>query len=161
MMIKPARVNGYCWGCSRRGGSPSVANAQTATLSVLIAYDLLKRTGMSGSEVYIATFYRQQQAVIRAMIAGLDVFAGVSVVTVDASQGSERDVVILDCVRLGRAAGEGLSFIGTERRRFCVAASRARKCLVVIGHTQFTDHDHGAWSQYYKTGVSRAHSPLL
>jgi hypothetical protein len=43
-MIKPARVNGYCWGCSRRGGSPSVANAQTATLSVLIAYDLLKRT---------------------------------------------------------------------------------------------------------------------
>jgi superfamily I DNA and/or RNA helicase len=42
---------------------------------------------------------------------------------VDASQGSERDVFILDCVRLGRAANEGLGFIGTERRRFCVATS--------------------------------------
>ena len=38
------------------------------------------QTGVAGSEVYIATFYRQQQAVIRALIAGLDVFTGVSVV---------------------------------------------------------------------------------
>jgi len=153
LLVEPRRMPGYHWGCSRRPGSPSVANAQTATLSVLLAYEALTQAGVRGSEIYIATFYRAQQAVIRALIAGLDVFEGVSVVTVDASQGSERDVVILDCVRLGHGASESMGFLGVERRRFCVAMSRARKCLLVVGHSSFTDKRHGAWHEYCAAAV--------
>jgi hypothetical protein len=39
------------------------------------------------------------------------VFKGVSVVMVDASQGSERDVVILDYVQLRHSASKSMGFL--------------------------------------------------
>ena len=52
------------------------------------------------------------------------------IVTVDAAQGSEADVVVLSCVRCN--SKRELGFL-TNRNRMCVALSRARERLVVIG----------------------------
>ena len=52
------------------------------------------------------------------------------IVTVDAAQGSEADVVVLSCVRCNPK--RELGFL-TNRNRMCVALSRARERLVVVG----------------------------
>lgn len=53
------------------------------------------------------------------------------IMTVDAAQGSEADVVVLSCVRCNRQ--RSLGFI-TDKHRLCVALSRAREQLIVIGN---------------------------
>ena len=55
------------------------------------------------------------------------------IITVDAAQGSEADVVVLSCVRCN-PRGE-LGFIA-NRNRLCVALSRAKERLVIIGSRQ-------------------------
>jgi hypothetical protein len=149
VLVEPRRVEGFLWGSARRAGSKSSSNLQTAAMSVLLAFDVLTRLGLPGSEVYIATFYKDQRALIEAMIAGLKVFAGVAVVIVDGSQGRERDVVVLDCVRLGHAANESQGFLGLDQRRFNVAMSRARTLRVVVAHTGFMQFRRGAWAAYF------------
>ena len=52
--------------------------------------------------------------------------------TVDGAQGSEADYVVLSMVRCGGRAG-GIGFLNKESR-LCVAVSRARALLVVVGH---------------------------
>lgn len=52
------------------------------------------------------------------------------IVTVDAAQGSEADVILLSCVRCNRQRKIG--FI-KDKNRLCVALSRARERLIVVG----------------------------
>ena len=52
------------------------------------------------------------------------------IVTVDAAQGSEADVILLSCVRCNRQRNIG--FI-KDKNRLCVALSRARERLIVVG----------------------------
>ena len=52
------------------------------------------------------------------------------IVTVDAAQGSEADVILLSCVRCNRRRNIG--FI-KDKNRLCVALSRARERLIVVG----------------------------
>ena len=55
------------------------------------------------------------------------------IVTVDAAQGSEADVVVLSCVRCNPQGN--LGFI-TNSSRLCVALSRARERLWIVGSSQ-------------------------
>lgn len=123
-------------------------------MTVVLAYDAITRGRVAEKDIYIATFYREQRAIITALVANINALAGVAVVTVDGSQGRERDLVILDCVRFGEPAGESMGFLGTERRRFNVAMSRARLGLVVVGHTGFAGtKSNGAWAAYLRDHV--------
>ncbi len=101
-----------------------------------------------GKSVAVITFYKQQ--FLELMRVGEDAQAVKSreemkhgkpgdtrfrdpnfrIVTVDAAQGSEADVVVLSCVRCN--LNGSLGFI-TDRNRLCVALSRARERLIVIG----------------------------
>ena len=54
----------------------------------------------------------------------------VAVNTVDGFQGGERDIIVISCVRAGTT---GIGFL-QEKERLNVALTRARFCLVVIGH---------------------------
>jgi superfamily I DNA and/or RNA helicase len=90
VQLRPAPQ--YQWGSSQRVGSTSRANLQTATIAVLLAHDAPSSGAVTGNQLYIATFYRKKYTVITALIAELELFAGVEVVTVDGSQGRERDL---------------------------------------------------------------------
>ncbi len=105
---------------------------------------LLKR----GKSVAVITFYKQQFLELMKMGEALRIVrtfeetkkapAGAGrfkdpnfrIVTVDAAQGSEADVVVLSCVRCNRQ--HNLGFI-TDKNRLCVALSRAREMLIVVG----------------------------
>ena len=55
--------------------------------------------------------------------------------TVDSSQGSEADIVILSCVRSN--ANKTVGFLGHDSySRLCVACSRAREAFIVVGDPQ-------------------------
>ena len=68
------------------------------------------------------------------------------IVTVDAAQGSEADVVVLSCVRCNPTGN--LGFI-THRNRLCVALSRARERLLIVGSRQ-TLTRHSLWRAVWK-----------
>ena len=53
--------------------------------------------------------------------------------TVDGSQGSEADYVLLSMVRC--VPSEGMGFLN-KRNRLCVAFSRAKSLLLIIGHAK-------------------------
>jgi len=69
--------------------------------------------------------------------------------TIHTSQGSEREVVILDLVLTGGLRG-GRSRMLDDRANphlanlLNVAASRAQRCLIVIGHCDFLRREYGA-----------------
>ncbi|EGD81591.1 hypothetical protein PTSG_02306 [Salpingoeca rosetta] len=83
-----------------------------------------------------------------------DAFKGVQVQTVDESQGSESDVVILSCVRCNDHGNVG--FV-SMRNRMNVACSRARYRLVIVGNSDtLKEHSH-QWRMIHRH-CRRVHS---
>jgi superfamily I DNA and/or RNA helicase len=84
----------------------------------------------SVDRVRVITFYQAQVALISKMLKkkGLK---NIVVSTVDSSQGSESDVIIISFVRTGKQASVGFL---TDNRRLNVALTRARHQLIVIGN---------------------------
>ena len=75
----------------------------------------------------VITFYSQQkQNLIKEVSRRRQ--QSVLVNTVDGYQGSERDVIIISCVR----SGAGIGFLA-DSQRLNVALTRAKHCLIVIG----------------------------
>ena len=80
----------------------------------------------------VITFYSKQKTNIslelqNQRLAG----ARIAVNTVDGFQGSEKDVILISCVRGGQG---GIGFLA-DRQRLNVALTRAKHCLIVIGDT--------------------------
>jgi superfamily I DNA and/or RNA helicase len=108
-----------------------------------------------GKSVAVITFYRQQfnklmemgedsglvktrEEAKKSPVAGRFKNPNFRIVTVDAAQGSEADVVVLSCVRCNRQ--RNLGFIN-DKNRLCVALSRARERLLVVGSKTTLCHD--------------------
>jgi hypothetical protein len=72
---------------------------------------------------------------------------GFRISTVDASQGSESDVVVLSCVRCN--AGAQIGFL-SHPNRLCVAMSRARERLVVLGSSRTLTSRSPAWQAVFR-----------
>lgn len=114
----------------------------------------------AGKSVAIITFYKQQflelmkvgeqAGVVKTREevkhdktgSGRFKHTGFRIVTVDSAQGSEADVVVLSCVRCNRRSI--LGFI-TDRNRQCVALSRARERLIIVGSQRTLERDP-TWS---------------
>jgi superfamily I DNA and/or RNA helicase len=76
--------------------------------------------------------------------------------TVDASQGSESDVVVLSCVRCDPE--KGIGFL-SHPNRICVALSRAKERLVVVGNSKTLTAKSAVWGALYAwwcAGISPA-----
>ena len=88
---------------------------------------------------------------------------GLRVVTVDGAQGSEADYVVLSMVRCaGPPAIEGRANIGflNKRSRLCVALSRARRLLLVVGHaTTMLSSRNDVLARLYQACASRPFPP--
>ena len=142
-------------GCSRRRHNP----AELALMADFFRVGL-RPLLESGKSVLVITFYKEQfrrlmQDGERAGLVkskervaqermrsgggavGLFVDPGLRIATVDAAQGSEADVVLLSCVRCN-ASESGRTRTGflSNRNRMCVAISRARERLVIVGSAE-------------------------
>jgi hypothetical protein len=101
-----------------------VADLLTSPSSELYA----ARLAANAENVIVITFYSEQARRLQSRLRTTCPF--VSVMTVDSSQGSEADYVLLSCVRCNHSRNIGHV---ADKHRFNVALSRARKRLIVVG----------------------------
>ena len=101
----------------------------------------------------IITFYnRQKQNIhLRLKNENLDTEDRIKVNTVDAFQGSERDVIFVSCVRGGSG---GVGFLA-EPQRLNVALTRAVSSLVVVGNMTTLKASSPAWRDLVEDAQKR------
>ena len=90
----------------------------------------------SGKSVMVISFYKEQTRALQKMAESYGYTPKdqrFRIVTVDAAQGSEADVVILSCVR-SNSRGD-IGFV-ENKNRMCVAISRARDKLIIVGDSK-------------------------
>lgn len=105
------------------------SNPGEAALVTRIISDLLEAEGVEANKIAVISPYSKQVQRIRSGLA-LKRHSDVRVGTVDSFQGQETDVVVISCVR-SNENGE-LGFL-RDSRRLCVAITRARLALIVVG----------------------------
>jgi superfamily I DNA and/or RNA helicase len=117
----------------------------------------------AGKSVMIITFYREQFHLLMGLAEQLKlvgtrvqgtkterffVHPGFRISTVDASQGSESDVIVLSCVRCNPR--HEIGFL-SRPNRVCVAFSRAREHLIVLGNSQTLTSGGGVWERLFSS----------
>ena len=108
------------------------SNPTEAKLVAQIVSDLLEAGEVTENEIAVISPYAKQVQLIRAELA-LSFFKGsqnVRVGTVDSFQGQEKDVIVFSAVRSNPL--NELGFL-RDSRRLCVALTRARRGLVLVG----------------------------
>ncbi|XP_046375700.2 NFX1-type zinc finger-containing protein 1-like [Haliotis rufescens] len=109
--------------------SKSFKNEHEAQYLVGLCKYLLKQ-GYGTEQITILTTYSAQMHCLKNRMPKSQ-FEGVRVVAVDSYQGEENDIVLLSLVRSGEETKIGFL---NENNRICVALSRAKKGLYVIGN---------------------------
>jgi hypothetical protein len=118
--------------------SGSFENMEEAERVVAILMDLRKistgsRETFAIDRVRVITFYQAQVELISNMLKA-NGLQQVTVSTVDSSQGSEADLVLLSFVRTGKTKGVGFL---SDNRRLNVALTRAKHKLICIGNLNY------------------------
>jgi superfamily I DNA and/or RNA helicase len=143
-------------GWTEDSSSVSTANPLMADRTAAEVVRLLER-GVLPAQISVITPYRAQRELLRQRLHGTGVEAG----TIDAFQGRENDVVVIDLVR---SNDDGRVGFLADIRRMNVAMTRARCQLVVIGdsatittHAFYADwvdwcHANGAWVSVWEDG---------
>jgi len=112
--------------------SSSKANKHEAGfVAALVKYFLLN--GVNEEKITILTFYLRQVQEIKCFLRYMEGQPQINCQTVDNFQGQENDIIILSTVRSNRAGRGGFSVIDN---RVCVALSRARNSLFVVGNLE-------------------------
>lgn len=116
-------------GRERYDGAKSAYNDPEASMVAETVFQLV-RAGIAPNEIGCITFFKAQARCICNHMGNMDRELGISAVqvsTVDAFQGSERDVIVLSLCKT-----RGGSFVDSAER-VNVALSRARRHLIVVG----------------------------
>jgi ATP-dependent RNA/DNA helicase IGHMBP2 len=119
---------GKGWHDERGQDDASVRNPGQAARVAAEIRRLVGR-GVAPADIAVITPYRAQVLLLRDALPDL-VASGLEIATVDAFQGREREVVVLDLVRSNDDAEIGFL---SDTRRMNVALTRARRFLLVVG----------------------------
>ena len=123
--------------------SLSHVNIHEADFMVALCRYLIKQ-GYKPTQITLLTMYRGQLLQMKSRMTRSE-FGGVRVAAVDDFQGEENDIILLSLVRSNPDGDIG--FLRIENR-VCVALSRAKKGLFVIGNfKQLKSHDDTIWPQ--------------
>lgn len=90
-------------------------------------------------DVGIITPYKAQKELLDSQLQPRKNFQSyiVDIGTVDSFQGSDRDIIVYDCVRAAQRNGKAkIDFIADEKR-LNVSLSRAKKLLIIVGDMNF------------------------
>lgn len=155
-------------------GKINHCNASIILSTLKILLDKSKEQNLSHS-IGIITPYRAQTNLLKDKLKGIkaefkefyadkvemdkDLRNGFDIGTVDSFQGSDRDIIIYDCVRSSKAknikedrekrSGGKIDFIADEKR-LNVSLSRAKKLLIIVGDMEFL----------YRASVSEGINPF-
>ena len=95
--------------------------------------------GGQNYDIGIITPYKAQTELLRSKLSIKKNFpdSRIDIGTVDSFQGSDRDIIIYDCVRSGKANQKAkIDFIADEKR-LNVSLSRAKLLLIIVGDMNF------------------------
>ncbi|XP_041363692.1 NFX1-type zinc finger-containing protein 1-like [Gigantopelta aegis] len=101
----------------------------------------LLKQGYDRSQITVLTTYSGQLLALKKLMPK-DVFGGVRVTVVDNFQGEENDIILLSLVRSNEENSVG--FLKIENR-ICVALSRAKHGLFVIGNFDLLSENSELW----------------
>ncbi|GFN92405.1 nfx1-type Zinc finger-containing protein 1-like [Plakobranchus ocellatus] len=107
--------------------------------------------GYDPSQMTILTTYAGQVFAIKTLMKTLQFKASVRVTSVDNFQGEENDIIILSLVRSNE--NNKVGFLKVENR-VCVALSRAKKGLFVIGNLELLSSQSKLWKKILYTASS-------
>lgn len=115
-------------GREERVGTSFSNEPEAATILSLIG-QLSPDTPFMGS-IGVITPYLAQKAMLESALAPIAKFLDITVDTVDAFQGGEKDVILISCVR----DGSGSASVGflDDPSRINVAITRARSCCCIV-----------------------------
>lgn len=110
-----------------KSGSFTNQNEQKEIIKKLKELDELSKELENKPSVGVITFYKSQANSIESKVRELGLKIDVTVGTVDAYQGLEKDIIFISAVRT-----DGIGFVGNPNR-LNVALSRAKKLVVIFG----------------------------
>ncbi|KAK3589677.1 hypothetical protein CHS0354_015183 [Potamilus streckersoni] len=122
--------------------SKSHSNTYEAEFTAGFCRYLLQQ-GYNKSQITVLTLYSGQLYCLKNVMPK-DEFQGIRVTVVDNYQGEENDIIILSLVRSNKDGKIG--FVGVENR-ICVALSRAKKGLYVIGNFNLLSKCSSLWKE--------------
>lgn len=146
-----------CMGCERSEGN-SFANEQEAELVAQTVANLLAAGDLEEKDIGVISPYAAQVRHIRKRVGGSrpgrfaapavpgqPIQGYVEVSSVDGFQGREKEVIIVSTVRANHM-GE-LGFV-KDLRRMNVTLTRAKRGIIVIGHTATLCSDNNSWGAW-------------
>lgn len=133
----------------RRRGQSSLFNAEYISSITGLVRELIEK-GCPQQCILVLSYYREKRLILSQLLHGFYQYKDILVQSVDASQGSERDIVLLSTCRPGR--GFGLGFVA-DRQRQCVAMSRARDGLVIFGDERMGDGNKASGFRSWKAAI--------
>jgi superfamily I DNA and/or RNA helicase len=90
-------------------------------------------------DIGIITPYKAQMELLRSKLALKKNYSDykIDIGTVDSFQGSDRDIIIYDCVRSGKVKQKAKIDFIAEEKRLNVSLSRAKLLLIIVGDMDF------------------------
>jgi regulator of nonsense transcripts 1 len=123
---------------------------------------MLMNGGVDQSQIGVVAPYKAQILLLRELFPRLR-YPKLKIASVDSFQGSERDYIVMSCVRSGSTIG----FL-KDQRRLNVSITRARRGLAIVGNAATLNRHCKTWPRlfwYFKSfgavmTESGRHSPL-
>jgi len=117
-----------------------------------VVIELIKilKAKVSEMSIGVITYYGRQKRNIMNIVSNKKL-SNVAVNTVDGFQGSERDIIIISCVRGGSS---NIGFV-QDRQRLNVALTRAKYCLVVVGNMTTLKNANSMWNEFVSNAKKR------
>lgn len=112
---------------------------------------MLLATGLPQDKMLILSYYSEERRILSEILNGSYGYKNVEISSVDSAQGKEKDVVIVSTCRPGGKIG--LGFVA-DRQRQCVAMSRARDGLIIVGNKRMGDGGQSSGQQCWKDVVN-------
>ncbi|KAJ5885199.1 hypothetical protein N7495_009709 [Penicillium taxi] len=123
-----------------RRGSTSILNPEYVQFICDLCLKFVK-DGASEKRILVLSFYNEERLALTSMLHETLGLKDIQVKSIDASQGTENTFVILSTTRVG--GNGGIGFV-QDCNRQCVALSRARDGLVVVGNEYMATGRYGA-----------------
>ncbi|UJR33622.1 hypothetical protein I4U23_021057 [Adineta vaga] len=125
----------------------SKRNEFEAKYVIALAQYLIKQ-GYRGEQITILVMYLGQRQLIAKQSKNIKLLGGVRIMVTDNYQGEENDIIILSLVRSNKE--KNIGFLKTHNR-ICVALSRARCGLFVIGNMTMLAEVDDMWKKICKS----------